>query len=216
MEHTGPGRRFPRLTSIQCISVLYSLLAILSVFCLSEDLWPHKFHFSLVLVLPLFILILPVLLAAFILCAVSIHSICRSKGRSRLFLILHLLFFVFASVFVIYLNISQTPSKIAFNANRDDFEKHLKDPPTADESLFGFPLEERIGPWSVESYASDEKDGIYFVYGKRGEGMGIDTMVYGITYRPDPKGTPYGAARYQLTEIEDDWYVFKASNDWFE
>ena len=44
-------------------------------------------------------------------------------------------------------------------------------------------------------------------------GIGPDRIRYGFAYRPNPEGTPFGRARYGLSNMVGDWYCFSASND---
>ena len=46
-------------------------------------------------------------------------------------------------------------------------------------------------------------------------GNGPDTLSYGFAYKPNRRGSPFGAARYRVYRVFGDWSWFQASNDWF-
>jgi hypothetical protein len=39
-------------------------------------------------------------------------------------------------------------------------------------------------------------------------------MSYGFAYKPNQKGTPFGAAHYCWSQLVDEWYCFSTSDDW--
>lgn len=71
-----------------------------------------------------------------------------------------------------------------------------------------------LGRWDVREIKTDPKGGVFVATNTSQEGF-IDTITSGFAYRPNASGTPFGAARYELRRIEGDWYVFRASDDWY-
>lgn len=105
------------------------------------------------------------------------------------------------------------PRRIAFAASRAAFEQMV---PEARLSEYqGTALNRRLGVYTVDAYAADPRGGVYFRVHRGGDGMGPDRMSYGFVYKPNQKGTPFGAARYRLFRLGDDWYWFRASDDWY-
>lgn len=70
-----------------------------------------------------------------------------------------------------------------------------------------------IGPWHIEEAAVDPRGGVYLCTWRNQDW--VDTLSYGFVYRPNQEGSPYGAAHYWLVPLTDDWWIFRASNDWF-
>jgi len=72
---------------------------------------------------------------------------------------------------------------------------------------------EWIGPWYVDAIAADLRGGVY-LRTWRGFDV-IDILSYGFAYRPNQEGSPFGAAGYWLYPVAGDWWIFRASSDWF-
>ncbi len=75
-------------------------------------------------------------------------------------------------------------------------------------------LEKRLGLYFVDRCASDRRGGIYFRVHQGPDGIGPDTLSSGFAYKPNPKGTPFGRARYDYSHLFGNWYWFQASNDY--
>lgn len=105
------------------------------------------------------------------------------------------------------------PRRLAFMASRSAFESFL---PQASQ-LHNQPiaLNRKLVFYHVDTYARDARGGVYFRVYSTGAGLGPDLMSYGFVYQPNLKGSPFGAAGYQLFPLSQDWYWFQASNDWF-
>lgn len=103
------------------------------------------------------------------------------------------------------------PRRIAFAASRSSFEQLI---PRAETSKYGVPLNRRVGIYKVDEYAADPRGGLYFRVYSGSDGLGPDRMSYGFAHRPNPQGTPFGAARYRVFGLGNDWYWFRASDDW--
>lgn len=99
----------------------------------------------------------------------------------------------------------------AFFVSRPAFERRLADAP---ESDFGEPLDEWLGLHRVNEWARDPRGGVYFQTLWHLEGIGPDAMSYGFAWRPNPEGSPFGAARYRRLQVLGNWYLFAASDDW--
>ena len=67
----------------------------------------------------------------------------------------------------------------------------------------------------VDEYTADPRGGVYFRVHRGHDGIGPDVMSYGFVYKPNRIGTPFGAAGYHLFRLGNDWYWFRASDDWF-
>jgi hypothetical protein len=121
---------------------------------------------------------------------------------------------VFALLFGTYVLLKfYVPRRIAFAASRDAFEQMV---PQATASEYqGTPFNRRLGVYKVDEYAADPRGGVYFRVYSGGDGIGPDRMSYGFAYKPNQKGTPFGAARYRLFRLGNDWYWFRASDDWY-
>lgn len=105
------------------------------------------------------------------------------------------------------------PRRVAFAASRGAFEQIL---PQAKSSEYqGTPLNRRLGIYNVDQYAADPRGGVYFRVHRGRDGLGPDVMSYGFAYQPNPKGTPFGAAHYRVSSLGNDWYWFRASDDWY-
>ena len=105
------------------------------------------------------------------------------------------------------------PRRIAFAASRAAFEQMVSQATPSERQ--GTPLNRRLGVYKVDEYAADPRGGVYFRVYSGGDGIGPDQMSYGFAYRPNQKGTPFGAARYRLFRLGNDWYWFRASDDWY-
>lgn len=104
----------------------------------------------------------------------------------------------------------EIPRRVAFIAARESFEAASVAAPLSPPAA---PRRTRIGIYHVQC-AADRRGGIFFRVHSGGDGISPDTMSYGFAKRPNREGTPFGAARYRLTRISDDWFLFQASDDW--
>jgi hypothetical protein len=105
------------------------------------------------------------------------------------------------------------PRRVAFAASRAAFEQMILQATPSEHQ--GTPLNRRLGIYMVDEYAADPRGGVYFRVHSGGDGLGPDRMSYGFAYKPNPRGTPFGAARYGLFRLGTDWYWFRASDDWY-
>jgi hypothetical protein len=105
------------------------------------------------------------------------------------------------------------PRRIAFAVSRAAFQQLVLQAPKSDRQRT--PLNRRLGVYRVDEYATDPRGGVYFRVYSGGDGIGPDRMSYGFTYRPNSKGTPFGAAHYRVFGLGNDWYWFRASDDWY-
>ena len=98
-----------------------------------------------------------------------------------------------------------------FAASLSSFEQVLAQAPASD--FDGAPLNQWCGIYRVDKYAADPRGGVYFRVYRGGDGLGPDTMSYGFCHQPIRQGTPFGAARYRIFPLGDNWYWFRVSND---
>jgi hypothetical protein len=121
---------------------------------------------------------------------------------------------IFALLFGTYVLLKfYVPRRIAFAASRAAFEQMV--PQETPTEYQGTSLNQRLGIYKVDEYAADPRGGVYFRVHSGGDGIGPDRMSYGFAYKPNQKGTPFGAARYRLFRLGNDWYWFRASDDWY-
>lgn len=105
------------------------------------------------------------------------------------------------------------PRRIAFAASRSAFDALVEE--ASGSGRQGAILNERLGVYRVDEYAVDTRGGVYFRVYRGWDGLGPDTMSYGFAHKPNKKGTPFGAARYRVFRLGDNWHWFRASNDWY-
>jgi len=101
------------------------------------------------------------------------------------------------------------PRRIAFWFVRGEFERHVA---SAVRSKSGGKPLGRIGIYAVDEYAADPRGGVYFRSGSQ-PSWGPDRVSYGFAYKPNKKGTPFGAAEYGVWPLGGGWYWFRASDD---
>lgn len=122
------------------------------------------------------------------------------RSRSRRWLLL----WAACALFSIALANWWIPFKACFWLSEDAFAQRLASAPDQPEPL------DRVGLVSVESWARDERGGVFFQL-TTGHAL-IDTISTGIAWRPNREGTPYGSSGYSLTRLRGDWYVFRVQD----
>lgn len=140
-----------------------------------------------------------------------IRTLARDWKRSMPIVGLFLLSGIVGVVCLI-IAVSGVPRRIAFRASLGEF-RSLCDSMQQSEYM-GNELDKRIGVWTVDRYAADPRGGVFFRTGTAIDGISPDTMSYGFAYQPNTNGTPFGNARYWMSEVAPDWYHFRVSNDW--
>jgi hypothetical protein len=101
----------------------------------------------------------------------------------------------------------------AFSFWRERFEALARTAVVTTDAVGPTGKGEWIGPWYVDAIAADARGGVYL---RTWRGFDfIDVLSYGFAYRPNLKGSPFGAAKYWLHRISGDWWIFRASSDWF-
>jgi hypothetical protein len=105
------------------------------------------------------------------------------------------------------------PRRLAFAASRPAFER-LRLRLSASQH-YPVTINARAGVYRVDEYAADPRGGVYFRTHSGMDGIGPDRMSYGFCYAPNAKGSPFGAAYYDLEHMGGGWYCFSTSNDWF-
>lgn len=101
------------------------------------------------------------------------------------------------------------PCRIVFFLSRPQFEKLLAHAPPTEPGRQ--PLNQFLGLIRVGDYARDPRGGTYFRVNE--SSWMIDTTSFGFVHRPNPLGSPYGAAFYSLKPLSNDWYIFRACVD---
>jgi hypothetical protein len=112
-----------------------------------------------------------------------------------------------ALVFVLLL--CRIPTRIALWTCSTGFGPLLRQPPVQPEAV-----EKSVGLFKVDRYAKDPRGGVYFRTATGADGIGPDTMSYGLAVRPNAEGSPFGNAYYDTYHLFGDWHTFEASNDW--
>lgn len=105
------------------------------------------------------------------------------------------------------------PRRIAFAVSRSSFERLIAQAPQS-ESLVSTSTS-WCGLYRVDEYAADPRGGVYFRVYTGADGIGLDQMSYGFVYQPNAEGTPFGASRYRVFRLGNDWFWFRASDDWY-
>ncbi len=107
---------------------------------------------------------------------------------------------------------TRVPTRIALWSCQSRFESLLSNAP---EATFDFePLKQNVGLFDVDTYAADERGGVYFRTNECGDGIGPDIMSFGLAFKPNKEGSPFGNAHYDTFHLLGDWYTFEASDDW--
>jgi hypothetical protein len=104
------------------------------------------------------------------------------------------------------------PRRLAFIASRSAFEQIRVQIPVAKAGKMR--LDRQLGFYTVDEYAADSRGGVYFRVYSGGNGIGIDVTSYGFVYQPNPEGSPFGSADYQVFYLSENWYWFRVSDDW--
>ncbi len=105
------------------------------------------------------------------------------------------------------------PRRLAFMVSQSAFEQVTVQLPVSGTEKMT--LNRKLGFYEVDEYANDSRGGVYFRVFSGGSGFGPDVTSYGFAYRPNRKGSPFGAAGYQVFELSDDWYWFRVSDDFW-
>ncbi|WP_041739539.1 hypothetical protein [Calothrix sp. PCC 6303] len=103
------------------------------------------------------------------------------------------------------------PRRLAFMVSQSAFEQvRVQLPISAKEKIT---LNRKLGLYEVDEYAIDSRGGAYFRVFSGGDGLSPDTISYGFVHQPNSKGSPFGAAEYQVFYLYGDWYWFRVSDD---
>lgn len=124
---------------------------------------------------------------------------------------------VIVTVFLIFngvLLVTRIPIKLAFAFSRPAFEAMRIE--TMHDSPTGESLNRRLGIYLIDRCRADSRGGIYFRSHSGADGISPDILSSGFAYKPNPRGSPFGAARYHYIHLIDDWYSFQASDDYFQ
>lgn len=192
-------------------NVIIALTALACLVALAISVYPGVLNDLLFIGILLSFLVVPVVGIA----AVVVLVVLARKGKLRGLRIPWMrVAVVFALLFGTYVLLKfYVPRRIAFAASRASFEQMV--PQAKPSDYQGAMLNRRLGVYKVDEYAADPRGGVYFRVYSGGDGIGPDRMSYGFAYKPNQKGTPFGAARYRLFRLGNEWYWFRASDDWF-
>ena len=105
------------------------------------------------------------------------------------------------------------PQRITFAFCYSDLRELVDKAPTVET---GQEIGRQVGPYWVDRYAAHPRGGVYFRTATGPDGIGPDTTSYGFAFRPNDIGTPFGWAHYQVVHLFSDWYVFSASDDYYD
>lgn len=199
-------------TRIRAPNTLVVLLAAVCLAVLAGEFTPWAFVDVLWSAIAVWPLVLLIVLALGILAFVTMYRFVRDVLRngprrpSWQFVIAMVLLFCTLTLLVY-----EVPKRTAFAMSRTAFEKFVDDA-TASE-YGGNPLSRRLGFNYVDEFAAHPLGGVCFRVGQHGDRIDPDRVSYGFAYRPNSKGTPFGAARYRYFSLANDWYWFRVLDD---
>ena len=192
------------------IRVTFYVTAAGSLLALFLSIWPGMLVDLLFLAAILSVLWVPVVLICIVLAAIVAYRRREAKAV-RPFPWRRTVAIPIIAVVTLALLVFYVPRRAAFLLSRPAFDQTV---PTAAVSEFGgASLNRRLGVYMVDEYAADPRGGVYFRVYERPDGP--DVISRGFVFRPNKAGTPFGAAGYKTRHIVDDWYWFKASDDWW-
>lgn len=192
-------------------NIAIALTALACVVALAVSIYPGVLNDLLFLAVLLSFLIVPIV--GIVALVTLIVLVCKGKLKGmripwrQAAVVLAILFFTFVLLRF------YVPRRFAFAASRSSFEQLVTQ--AAPSEFGGTALNRRLGVYQVDEYAADPRGGVYFRVYTGGDGIGPDQTSYGFAYRPNTKGTPFGAAHYGVFRLGNDWYWFLASNDWY-
>ncbi len=115
---------------------------------------------------------------------------------------------------------AQVPETIGFSLVRSQFETAAAEyemlqalMPADDYSASQ--VGRRFGIYQVDMVGIDGRGGIYFRVNTGHDGIGPDQMSYGFAKKPNATGSPFGRKYYDPIHLVGDWYVFRASDDFY-
>ncbi len=181
-----------------------------SVFALILSVWPGVLSHVASLVLLLLLLSWPVTLPV-----VAVVWILWTRAvihdRPRPFPTRQALATPIVAATALALLTADVPRRTAFAYSRPAFEKTLsmaKQSGRQETNCVRW-----LGVYKVDKCVSDHRGGVYFRVFSHIEGFSADTVSYGLAFRPNAEGPPFGAARYRTSRLSGDWFVFRVSND---
>jgi hypothetical protein len=108
--------------------------------------------------------------------------------------------------------VTHTPRRIVFRQHQGEFEKLLEHPPPPGNRVV-IPLNADLTIYWIDQWGADARGGTYFrTMSGRADGR-ADKRSFGFAHRPNPDGSPFGDARYELHHLTGDWYSFSATDD---
>lgn len=114
--------------------------------------------------------------------------------------------------------LANIPESIGFRLSRSTFETAAEgfasnQAAMSKEQRGVITVGKRFGIYRVDQVGIDGRGGIYFRVNTGQDGP--DRMSYGFVKNPNRTGSPFGRASYAVSHIAGDWYVFKASDDFY-
>lgn len=192
--------------TLLAITILGSLMVLLI------SVWPGLLGDVLFWVFLLSVIWFPIVVIIGIIIAVFLFRR-RRQGELTPIPKLEALAIPVVAFFAICMVIFYVPCKIGFLLSYSDFKQTLAD--TKPNAYSSEKMDKWLGIYKVDEYGTDSRGGVYYRVYSGMDGIGPDTMSYGFVYRPNKQGTPFGAAKYNILHVLDDWYLFAASSDWY-
>jgi hypothetical protein len=114
-----------------------------------------------------------------------------------------------AAVLTPTLLLTHVPRRILFGHYRPEFEALLPNaPPAGDRTVIA--LNADLDLYWIDQWGTDARGGTYF---RTLTGTGPnDRRSFGFAHRPNPHGSPFGDAGYELHHLTGDWYSFAAAD----
>jgi hypothetical protein len=191
--------------------IFFCLTVIGGIAILTLAVWPGLLE-TVVFDIPFFLVSLPVLGLWFLLVVgLALRDLLRDRDISTSGLQWGIMSAVvmFAVMGLVWFHV---PQRIALATCRFDMQSLVNAAPVVEWQ--GEEFGRRIGPYHVDQYGADKRGGTYFRTATGQAGIGPDVMSYGLAFRPNGEGSPFGNARYRQRRLFGEWYVFAASDDW--
>lgn len=108
--------------------------------------------------------------------------------------------------------LTHTPRRVVFRQHQGEFEKLLEQAPPPGNRV-AVPLNADLSIYWIDHWGTDARGGTYFrTVSGRVDGR-ADRRSFGFAHRPNPDGSPFGDAGYELRHLTGDWYSFSATDD---
>lgn len=105
------------------------------------------------------------------------------------------------------------PRRFGFETSRHAFDNFIATSPAPTDATASVNM--RLGIYHVDKWGVDPRGGTYLRVYDCADGISPDCVSFGFCHKPNPSGTPFGAAYYEFHHLRGDWYWFCASDDWY-